>query len=368
MASRRGDKAADTDQGAVGPDEHYAPEGEIVAAAEVALGLVAPVQQYAMIDNALRHAEGRSIDQHLDQLARLLSGFQQVASSNPEAAFPETRTEAFLRQPGPGNRPLAFPYAKWHSTQWTVDQAAALLLCSVETARAHGVSPDRWLFPHVALESSHALPLSGRAELHRWPAMAILGEAAAQHVGRPLHTIEYVDLYSCFPAAVRVQQRELGLPLDGVPTVTGGMAFAGGPLNNYTYQSTAALAGCLRQSPESLGMVSTVSGLLTKPGIAVWSATPPGVPPLIADLAAGASAATARVQVADDYRGPARVATYTVTYADDDPRQVWAIADTVDGRRCLAVCSDPGVAERATGEELIGHAITVGGRVFEIES
>ena len=82
---------------------------------------------------------------------------------------------------------------------------------------------------------------------------------------------------------MRVQQRELGLPLDGTPTVMGGMAFAGGPFNNFSYQSTAAIVGRLRDAPGTTGLVTTVSGLLTKPGLAVWS-TEPGQGALLADL------------------------------------------------------------------------------------
>ena len=52
-------------------------------------------------------------------------------------------------------------------------------------------------------------------------------------------------------------------------------------------------------------MVTTVSGLLTKPGIGVWSASPDGRPPLLGDLAEAAEAATGAVEVVatlDGYR------------------------------------------------------------------
>ena len=47
--------------------------------------------------------------------------------------------------------------------------------------------------------------------------MAVLGRAAERHLGRPLRDIRLAEVYSCFPAAVRVQQRELGLDLRGHP-------------------------------------------------------------------------------------------------------------------------------------------------------
>jgi acetyl-CoA C-acetyltransferase len=365
-AIRQGGQPAETAQGGATPDERYTPGGDIVAAAEAQAGIWVPVQQYAMIDNARRGAEGLSLPEHLDQVAELWARFNEIAVDNPRAAFPTPRTASFLRAPGPGNRPLAFPYAKWHSSQWTVDQAAALLLCSAGAAAAHGVSRDRYIFPVVALESSYALPLSRRAEMHRWPAMGVLGRAASGHVERRLDEIEHVELYSCFPAAVRVQQRELGLPPDLTPTLTGGMAFAGGPLNNFTYQASAVMIDRLRGQPDSLGLLSTVSGLLTKPGLAIWSASPPTPPALIADLGAAAEAATAGVDAVAEYHGPARVATYTVTYDGLDAGTVAVIADTPDGRRCIAVSSDTQLAHQSTTVDLIGSPIEVAASSFDL--
>jgi acetyl-CoA C-acetyltransferase len=270
----------------------------------------------------------------------------------------------FLRTPSAENRRLAFPYNKWHATQWTVDQAAALVICSGGAARAHGVDRDRWVFPHVGIESSLSLSLSKRRELHRWPAMRVLGEAAERHVGRPLANLEYAELYSCFPAAVRVQQRELGLPRDGVPTITGGMAFAGGPLNNFVFQATAAMADRVRSDPGSLGMVTTVSGLLTKPGLAVWSTEPPANGPLVADLEAESRVATDEVDSVAGYAGPATIATFTVTEGDNGPEKVAVIADTPDGARCVAIATDPALAVRAIDEDLIGLPIDVRGTEF----
>src|SRR5581483_735684 len=111
-------------------------------------------------------------------------------------------------------------------------------------------------------------------DLHRWPAMEVLGRVAAAHLGHPLAELDLVEVYSCFPAAVRVQQRALGLPVDGVPTITGGESFAGGPWNNFVLQTTAAMVERLRAEPDTKGLVSTLSGLVNKPGLAVYAARP----------------------------------------------------------------------------------------------
>jgi acetyl-CoA C-acetyltransferase len=165
--------------------------------------------------------------------------------------------------------------------------------------------------------------------------------------------------------AVRVQQRELGLPLDATPTVTGGMAFAGGPLNSFVLHEHGEMASHLRRHPGELGLVGAVSGLLTKPGLSVWSTEPPEAAPLVADLAEEATNATATVESVAGYAGPATIATYTVTYDDEQqPAQVIAIGDTPDGSRCVAVADDAELAERGTREELIGLPIRAEGTAF----
>ena len=362
--ARRGVAALETPQPGVQPDEVRRRQGPLLEEVEVAHRLWDPVQQYAMIDNALRASEHRSLGEHRREVSDLWERFNRVARDNPEAAFPQAMDADALATPTPGNRPLAFPYNKWHSTQWTVDQAAALVFCSVEAAVRAGIPSDRWVFPLVGLESSHAVSLLARAEPQSWPAMGVLGRAATARIGRQLAEIEVIELYSCFPAAVRVQQRELGLDLRGTPTVTGGMAFAGGPFNNFVLQSTAAVVRRLRAEPAALGMVTTVSGLLTKPGIGIWSCRPDGRAALVDDLAEPVREATGTlpvVETLDGYAGPATVATYTVTYEGLDPVRTVFLCDTPDGRRTAVVSGNPAMATEATHRDLIGCPVRLAG-------
>ncbi len=340
------------------PDETWTPAKGFMGRAEVKARLVVPVLQYAMIDNARRAARGWSIDEHRDDIAELWSRFSAVAASNPDAAFGQFRPAEEIREPGQSNRPLAFPYNKWLSSQWSVDQAASLVFASVEAADDCGSSRDRWVFPAVAVESTGTVSLSQRAEMHRWPAMGVLGQFAASHLNRPLDDIGLVELYSCFPAAVRVQQGELGLPENGTPTVTGGMGFAGGPMNNFVLQSTAAMARRVRSHGET-GLVTGVSGLLTKPGLTVYEPRPPRAT-LRGDLNDAAAAATPTAALADDPAGRGRVATYTVAYEGLDPVRIAAIVDLDDDRgRAVALLDDPAAAAEATRVELIGASCEV---------
>jgi acetyl-CoA C-acetyltransferase len=155
------------------------------------------------------------------------------------------------------------------------------------------------------------------------------------------------------------------LPPDGVPTITGGETFAGGPWNNFVLQTTAAMADRVRADPGATGLVTTVSGLLNKPGLAVYSTTPE-VPLLSRDLAAEAERATERLDVVAGYRGPARVATYTVAYDGLEPTRCTVIADTPAGTRVVATNAEPELARQVTGEELIGTEIAVHATTFRV--
>lgn len=347
---------AETDQGDVVPDVHQRPVGDLVDPAEIDAGLWAPIDQYALIESALAADEGVGPDALRSEIAALYERFNEVARDNPDAAFPAPMTAAELAAFTPANRPLSFPYAKWHVTQWTVDQAAALLFCTVEAAERAGVPRDRWIFPLVGLGSSHTAPLTQRADLHRWPAMQVLGRSAERRLGRSLATCDHVELYSCFPVAVRVQQRELGLPLDGTPTVTGGMSFAGGPFNSFVFQSLATMVRRLR-THGGTGLLTSVSGLLTKPGLGVWTTEPDGQPPLIADLAADADAATDTRTVVLAATGSGSIATATVTHQGQDPTELVAIVDLATGERAVARSDDASLIRQAITKGVIGERV-----------
>ena len=355
------------------PDAIVTRPPDFVAPIEIEAGIVwPPVQQYALIENALAAHEHKGASAHRENVARLWARFNAVAQGNPLAAFPAPRSAADIATAGPKNRPLAYPYNVWHASQWTVDQAAALLFCSAGRAEAAGVPRDRWVFPHVALHVSEAITLTARRDLHAWPAMAALGRAAADHLGRPLTELPITELYSCFPAAVRVQQRALGLDPGGTPTVTGGMTFAGGPFNNFVFGALAAMTRLLRARPDEQGLLTTVSGMLSKPGLAVWSGTPPQDGGLrIADMAVAAAADTATRPVAppEGSRGPATVASFTVTYDAGDPLRpirTAIVADMADGKRTAATCENEPIARLAVAEGLIGQSVHIEKTTFSL--
>jgi len=60
-----------------------------------------------------------------------------------------------------------------------------------------------------------------------------------------------------------------------VPTLTGGLTFAGGPGNNYVTHSIAAVVSALRADPTSQGLVTGLGWFSTKHSWGTYAATPP---------------------------------------------------------------------------------------------
>jgi acetyl-CoA C-acetyltransferase len=182
--------------------------------------------------------------------------------------------------------------------------------------------------------------LPRRAELHRWPAFEAVAEAlglTGDGAARP----DLVELYSCFPAAVQVQADALGYAIDAPLTVTGGMTFGGGPLNNAVLQGLVKLVEGLRAAPGTLGLITSVSGFLTKPGASLWSTAAPERDFRAVDVTDAATARTDVVPLLPDATGPATVVGHTVVCDRGEPSRAVAIVD-VDGGRTIVRCADDG--------------------------
>ncbi len=283
-----------------------------------------------------------------------------MAATNPEAWDRSAPGADEIAVASADNRMIASPYTKRLCSQWNVDQGAALLLTSVGAAERAGVPRERWVFPVAAAGSQAMIPLPCRASIERSPATALVGECVLELADVGLGGVAHLDIYSCFPAAVQVQARELDLPiagsLDRPLTVTGGMTFAGGPLNSYVLHSTAAMADALRADPGSRGLVTSVSGMLTKPGMALWS-TEPGPGFRIGDVTDQALAATETRPLDADATGDGRVVAHTVVHDRGVPARLVALVELVDGRRTVAVDPDPDRAAASVAVDLVDHPV-----------
>ncbi len=360
---RMGAEVPLTAQQAVVPDLHLRPTAEIMGRIEIEKGLITPTIQYAMIDNALRFQEGRTLAEHRAELGALWGDFNRVAVLNPDAWNRKPLAADEIVTPSESNRLLSFPYTKHLVSQWHVNQAGALIVCSLAKARRLGLDEKMFIYPLAVVDSEHMVTLSERRELHRSPGFELVFARVLECLGGGVDAIDLIELYSCFPAAVRVQQRALGVDPGRRVTQTGGMTFGGGPLNNFVIQALVKMVERMRATPGSHGLVSAVSGLITKQGASLLGPEPSRA--FSHDrVTEAARAAQATVEVVGDATGPACVATYTVSRAFSPSKEaangVALMLDLEDGRRTIRVVADPELAERAMREELCGRTVELG--------
>jgi acetyl-CoA C-acetyltransferase len=353
-AGKAGEEAPETSQLGIEPDVTLRPEDEMWSAVESDAGLGMPVGYYAILDSALRYKQCLSLAQHRDQMASMYARLSELAADNPDAWSQEAVSAAQIREHSATNRMLAFPYTKLHNSQWNVDQAAGLILCAAGVAEELGIERSRWVFPRAFTESNFMSVVASRKDLGASPGFRIAGQAAMELAGIKYADIRLCELYSCFPYAIRVQLEEFGWdPLHNV-SVTGGMTFAGGPLNNFVFQATVRMARLLRQNPREIGLVTAVSGLLTKQACALWSATPGADGWSCADVTAQVRRASELCEVVANHSGEAKVAGFTVLYQGLDPWRAVAVFDLPNGCRTVAFSEDARLMARMLTEECCG--------------
>ena len=341
------------------PDIFLSPRDELRHPVEKRAGLQMPVGLYAIMESAWRARHGWSVEEHRDRLAQLGKAFSQVAAHNPNAWQRTAMSASAIRESSGRNPMQAFPYTRAHCSTWNVDQSAALLFCSAARAEALGIPRSRWVFPLASSESNHMVPVSARADLAACPGASIAGHAALNAAGLKADEIDLIDLYSCFPLAVNVYADALGLPLSRPLTVTGGMAFAGGPYNNYCFQATCRSAELLRSGKGRTALVSCVSGVLTKQGFGLWSVDVPRIGFSNIDTTDLVAQQLATKQVIDDYSGDAVVAGYTVLHSRGQPPRGIALVDTVQGQRAMATTDDSGFISNLEKQEFVGRRVVV---------
>lgn len=354
-----GVELAETAQTGAVPDITLQPDAELWSQVESDAGLGMPVGYYAIMDSALRYQQGLSVAEHRDQMAQMYAEFSDIAAANPDAWTTQSVAPAFIRNASERNKMLAFPYTKLHNSQWNVDQAAGLIFCSVQVARELGIGRDRWIFPLAGVESNAMSVMAARKQLDRCYGFHFCGKRVLELAGKAVQDIHRIELYSCFPQAVRAQLREIGLASDRPLSVTGGMTFGGGPLNNFVLQATVKMAQALRDAPGETGLVTCVSGMNTKQACALYSSEPNPRGWQAADVSAEVTAATDLCKLAAEYEGAAKIAGYTVLYQGEAPWRAVAVCDIPNGARTVAYCERGDILEVLQREEYCGRQVAI---------
>ena len=242
-----------------------------------------------------------------------------------------------------------------------VDQAAALILCSEEKARSLGVSEEKWIYPWAGTNANDHYYLSNRDNWYSSPAIRMAGNRCLEMVDLEPIDLDMVDVYSCFPVAVQVAARELRLDMSKPLTVTGGLTWAGGPLNNYVMHSIVRMAELLREKPGEKGLITANGGYITKHAFGVYSTEPPSKPFAHTDLQSEVDK-TFKRDVVLEHSGEAHVESYTVAYGPGE-QKAFVAARLPDGRRAWGVSKEPEIMEEMTKQDFCGREVRLSDHV-----
>ena len=198
-----------------------------------------------MFENRLRYELGQTPAEASEWSAQMYANFSRVAVLNPVARNPVQRSVTEIATVGPDNRMVCGPYPLAMNAMPHVDQAAAVIVTSLATAREYDVARPVYVWGGAGADESAGF-------LHRDGFGSSAAMASA--FGRTLDSAEvgaaqlsFVDVYSCFPVVPELACLQLGLPREASLSVTGGHSAFGGPMNTYTLFSVVAVAQRLRE-------------------------------------------------------------------------------------------------------------------------
>jgi acetyl-CoA C-acetyltransferase len=303
------------------------------------LGVTDPAQVYPFYEMAAQAAWGQTPAQGQAESAALWARFAAVAAQNPGAWIRKAPGAEDIARVDADNRLINWPYPKLMNANPNVNQAAAVIVTSLAIARAAGVAEERLVYIWGGAEAKEPEDYLKRDRYDRSVAQELVLKRAVELGGGKLSGFGPIELYSCFPVVPKLAARALGLdPAAVEPTVTGGLTFFGGPLNNYMGHAVCAMVRALRQSPAAPGLLYGQGGYVNKHHALVVGRQPPRGP---LDTACSLQDEADRLrdavpELAERYEGPARIETYTVQYGRDGaPLQGIVIARTPDGRRAM---------------------------------
>ncbi|MDE2363819.1 MAG: acetyl-CoA acetyltransferase [Hyphomicrobiales bacterium] len=308
---------------------------------EDAHGMRAAIAMYPLIENAVRAEKKNDIPTHMREMAELFARFAAVAAENPLATRREGYSAERIATASESNRWIGFPYPRLMNANAFIDQAGALVVTSVGEARRAGVPESKWVFLHGCADGHDHWYLSERENIARSPCMQSGAKKALAMAGKRIDEIDSFDLYSCFPSAVEIACRELGLAENDTRglTITGGLPYFGGPGNSYVLFSIAEMVRRMRARPGKFGLVTANGNYITKHSWGVYSTTPtqgtwtreaPNV--LQAELDALPKAPFTQTP-----SGDATIETYTIMHGKNGPELGIVIGrERASGRRFIA--------------------------------
>ena len=233
------------------------------------LGAMA-VGYYATMETAIRKNDGEGIEEHQNNIALMYEEFSKIASENKDGWLNHPYAKEEILETSKKNKMLAYPYNKLHCTSWNVNQSAAMIICSEELANELKIDNKKRVYPISSSENNHMIAIQQRPKLYESLGMTYAANSINKMIERLDIKLDAYDLYSCFPAAIKMFTKSIGLDSEIPKTVTGSMPYAGGPLNSFVIHSTVKMIQKIRALEVKYGLITGVSGMMTKQSFCVW--------------------------------------------------------------------------------------------------
>lgn len=337
-------------------------------------GMTGPIHCYPLYENALRAKAGRTVEEHQAFLGSFMARNAVVSASNPYAWFQTAYTPDQISTVTPDNRWVCFPYPKRMNAIMEVDLSAAIVVMSEEEAERRGIDPSRCVAFLGGGSGVDAWTPCERIDFTTSPAMKASSNAAFEHASLTVDDVDLFDLYSCFPSAIEMALTALGVATDDPrgATVTGGLAYAGGPGNSYALHGLAAMTERLRDSldPASTGLVSSLGMTATKHAYNVlsserstWSAADG-----LAHKITLADVDRTGPELVDEVSGTGEIETYTVEHDRTGAAvRTIIVVRLDDGRRTVGngMCTHDEVRALMTSEGIGRRVAITAGQVSE---
>ena len=252
------------------PDFYIKAKEDLYGDEELAeLGAMA-VGYYATMETAIRKNDGEGIEEHQNNIALMYEEFSKIASENKDGWLNHPYAKEEILETSKKNKMLAYPYNKLHCTSWNVNQSAAMIICSEELANELKIDNKKRVYPISSSENNHMIAIQQRPKLYESLGMTYAANSINKMIERLDIKLDAYDLYSCFPAAIKMFTKSIGLDSEIPKRVTGSMPYAGGPLNSFVIHSTVKMIQKIRALEVKYGLITGVSGMMTKQSFCIW--------------------------------------------------------------------------------------------------
>ena len=225
-----------------------------------------------------------------------------------------------------------------------------------EIANKLNIPAAQRVYPLVSSETNHMIGVIQRPDITHPVGLQLAAKFLLETAAKNKVIPTLYELYSCFPVAVQLFAESLNVPENIDKTITGGMPFAGGPLNNYMLHATAQMLMRIRKHTDEIGLITGVSGMMTKQALAIW-----GKDPLMdfeaKDVTAEAEKLEIPVPMSNLKEGIAKVIGCTTLYEKLNPTKAVFYAEDSQGRRLVLTSNEENIIKQVEEEECVGLKI-----------